>query len=107
MQHTVLSVLCLKGTMSEAELHVLRARLQGGILNKARRGELVVRPPIGLSHNSEGRLVLDPDKQVQAAVQLLLATFRRYPSFMATLRTLRQENLLLPPHIHTWPRKGD
>jgi len=39
----------LKRTMSEAELHVLRARLQGGILNKARRGELIVRPPIGLS----------------------------------------------------------
>ena len=53
-------LLGLKGTMSEAELHVLRARLQGGILNKARRGELVIRPPIGLIYNSEGRLVLDP-----------------------------------------------
>src|SRR5258708_21967496 len=39
-------LLGLKGTMSEAELHVLRARLQGGILNKARRGELMIRPPI-------------------------------------------------------------
>ena len=59
-------LLGLKGTMSEAELHVLRARLQGGILNKARRGELIVRPPIGLSYDSEGRLVRDPDQQVQA-----------------------------------------
>ena len=41
-------LLGLKGTMSEAELHVLRARLLGGALNKARRGELWMRPPIGL-----------------------------------------------------------
>src|SRR3989449_11776878 len=53
-------LLGLKGTMSEAELHVLRARLQGGILNKARRGELMISPPVGLIYNSEGALVLDP-----------------------------------------------
>ena len=47
-------LLGLKGTMSEAELHVLRARLQGGILNKARRGELEMRPPVGLVYNSDG-----------------------------------------------------
>ena len=67
-------LLGLKGTMSEAELHVLRARLQGGILNKARRGELILRPPVGLVHNSEGRLVLDPDKQVQQSCRLLFET---------------------------------
>ena len=100
-------LLGLKGTMSEAELHVLRARLQGGILNKARRGELVMRPPIGLIHNSEGRLVLDPDKQVQAAVQLLLDTFRRTGSAMATVRTFRQENLLFPRRVHQGPHQGD
>ena len=49
-------LLGLKGTMSEAELHVLRARLQGGIRNKARRGELEIRPPVGLVYNSEGVL---------------------------------------------------
>jgi DNA invertase Pin-like site-specific DNA recombinase len=58
VQHTVLSVAGLKGTMSEAELHVLRARLQGGILNKARRGELFMRPPIGFAYDALGRLVL-------------------------------------------------
>ena len=47
-------LLGLKGTMSEAELHVLRARLQGGILNKARRGELEMRPPVGLVYDSDG-----------------------------------------------------
>ncbi len=64
-------LLGLKGTMSEAELHVLRARLQGGILNKARRGELMISPPVGLIYNSEGALVLDPDKQVQQCLRLL------------------------------------
>ena len=100
-------LLGLKGTMSEAELHVLRARLQGEILNKARRGELVLRAPIGLIYNSEGRLVLNPDKQVQDAVRLLFDTFRRTGSAMATVRTFRRENLLFPRRLHWGPQKGD
>jgi DNA invertase Pin-like site-specific DNA recombinase len=100
-------LLGLKGTMSEAELHVLRARLQGGILNKARRGELVIRPPIGLIYNSEGRLVLDPDKQVQQALRLLFDTFRRTGAAMATVRTFRRQNLLFPRRVHVGPQKGD
>jgi len=48
-------LLGLKGTMSEAELHVLRARLQGGILNKARRGELMISPPVGLIYTPKAR----------------------------------------------------
>ncbi len=47
-------LLGLKGTMSEAELHVLRARLQGGIRNKARRGELFIRPPMGFVYTADG-----------------------------------------------------
>ena len=50
-------LLGLKGTMSEAELHVLRARLQGGIRNKARRGELFIRPAMGFVYNAEGKWV--------------------------------------------------
>lgn len=100
-------LLGLKGTMSEAELHVLRARLQGGILNKARRGELVIRAPIGLIYDSEGRLVLDPDKQVQDAVRWLFDTFRRTGSAMATVRTFRRQNLLFPRRVHWGPQKGD
>src|SRR3989454_1119425 len=79
-------LLGLKGTMSEAELHVLRARLQGGILNKAKRGELFIRPPLGLVYNSEAKLILDPDQQVQQALQLLFETFRRTGSAMATVK---------------------
>ena len=53
-------LLGLKGTMSEAELHLLRARLQGGLLNKARRGDLQCRVPIGFVYDAAGRVVLDP-----------------------------------------------
>src|SRR5437764_211934 len=67
-------LLGLKGTMSEAELHMLRARLRGGILNKARRGELRCRLPIGLLYDADGCVVLDPDKQVQETVRRLLST---------------------------------
>ena len=70
-------LLGLKGTMSEAELHVLRARLRGGILSKARRGELRCRLPVGLVYDQGGRLVLDPDQQVQESVHLLFKTFAR------------------------------
>ena len=58
-------LLGLKGTMSEAELHVLRARLRGGLLNKARRGELEVRLPIGFVYDAQQRVRLDPDARIQ------------------------------------------
>src|SRR5215203_6082577 len=70
-------LLGLKGTMSEAELYVLRARLQGGILNKARRAALKLHLPIGLCYADDGRVMLDPDAQVQGAIRLLFETFRR------------------------------
>jgi len=58
-------LLGLKGTMSEAELHLLRARLQGGLLAKARRGELRVGLPIGLVYDPSDRVVLHPDADGQ------------------------------------------
>ena len=82
--------------MSEAELHVLRARLRGGILNKARRGELLVPPPIGLVYDSKGTLVLDPDQQVQESVRLVFETFRRTGSATATVKAFRTQGLLFP-----------
>ena len=57
-------LLGLKGTMSEAELHVLHARLQGGVLNAARRGELKMPLPIGLTYDDEDHPILDPDQQI-------------------------------------------
>src|SRR5436305_13736678 len=68
-------LLGLKGTMSEAELHFIRARLQGGILSKARRGELPLPLPVGLVYDPAGKVVLDPDAGVQHAGRHLLDTF--------------------------------
>jgi DNA invertase Pin-like site-specific DNA recombinase len=100
-------LLGLKGTMSEAELHVLRARLQGGILNKARRGELFIRPPIGFAYDAVERVVLDPDQQIQRSIRLLFDTFQRTGSAMATVRDFRNSDVLFPRRIHSGPAKGD
>src|SRR3984893_5581986 len=64
-------LLGLKGTMSEAEVHVLRARLRGGILNKARRGELEIRLPIGFVYDAAARVRLDPAIRVQESIRQL------------------------------------
>jgi DNA invertase Pin-like site-specific DNA recombinase len=100
-------LLGLKGTMSEAELHVLRSRLRGGILNKARRGELRRPLPVGLVHDQAGRVVLDPDKQVQESVGLLFATFARCGSVSATVKHFRQRGLLFPTRVAAGARKGE
>ncbi len=100
-------LLGLKGTMSEAELHVLRARLQGGILNKARRGELEMRPPVGLVYDAAGTLVLDPDQQVQHCLRWLFATFRQTGSAMATARAARHQGLAFPRRCGKGVHKGE
>ena len=68
-------LLGLKGTMSEAELHFIRARLRGGQLSKARRGELQIRLPVGLEYDPAGNVALDPDSGVQRALRHLFDTF--------------------------------
>lgn len=100
-------LLGLKGTMSEAELHVLRARLRGGILNKARRGELQGRLPIGLAYDARGHVVLDPDAQVQASLRLFFATYRRTGTASATIKALRDEKVQMPTRVRAGPRTGD
>ena len=60
----------LKGTFSEAELHILKARLVGGVLSKAQRGELKMPLPIGLVYDEEDRVILDPDQQVQQSLRV-------------------------------------
>jgi DNA invertase Pin-like site-specific DNA recombinase len=97
----------LKGTMSEAELHVLRARLRGGILNKAQRGELQLRLPVGLVDGPDGRVVLDPDAQVQDSIRLLFEVFARTGSAHGTVKHFREHGLPFPARIHTGPCRGD
>src|SRR6202522_2327269 len=87
-------LLGLKGTMSEAELHVLRARLQGGILNKARRGELQCPLPVGFVYNVNNEPVLDPDQQVQESIRFFFETFRRTASACAVVKAFREKKLL-------------
>jgi DNA invertase Pin-like site-specific DNA recombinase len=100
-------LLGLKGTMSEAELHVLRARLLGGVLHKARRGELWLRPPIGFVYDPARCLGLDPDPQVQGAVRLLFETFRRTGSACQVVRHFAAAGLRWPRRLVTGPRAGE
>jgi DNA invertase Pin-like site-specific DNA recombinase len=100
-------LLGLKGTMSEAELHVLRARLQGGILNKARRGELQCPLPVGFVCNANNQPVLDPDKQVQESIRFFFEAFRRTGSACAVVKAFREKKLLFPRRLMKAPNKGD
>jgi len=100
-------LLGLKGTMSEAELHVLRARLHGGLLSKARRGELRCRLPIGFVYDEGGRVLLDPDKEVQESVRLFFQTFERTGAVHATIKYFREQGLLFPTRLTAGGKKGE
>ena len=65
-----------KGTLSEAELHSIRLRLDAGRLSKAGRGELVQHLPTGLVRDADGVVRLDPDQSVQDRIRLVFAKFR-------------------------------
>jgi DNA invertase Pin-like site-specific DNA recombinase len=100
-------LLGLKGTMSEAELFVLRARLLGGVLNKARRGALKLALPIGLSYTDHNRIALDPDLHVQATMRELFRSFQATGSAFTTVRYFHQEHLLFPHRIRCGPHQGE
>ena len=100
-------LLGLKGTMSEAELHMMRIRLRGGVLAKAKRGELKVTLPVGLVYDPLGHVVLDPDKQVQHSLRLLFDTFTRTGSACATVRHFNNEKLLFPHRPQSGPHRGE
>lgn len=100
-------LLGLKGTLSEAELYVLRARLRGGILNKARRGALKLPLPIGFVYREDGQVIRDPDQQVQQAVQLVFATFRRTGSASGTVRAFRTQGLRFPHCVQHGAHRGE
>ena len=93
-------LLGLKGTLSEAELHVLRQRMNQGRLNKAKRGELFNHPPIGYVrlHSGErsGELAIDPDQQVQSVVRLVFEKFDELGTLNAVLRYLVRHEVRVP-----------
>src|SRR6476620_12639556 len=89
-------LLGLKGTMSEAELHVLRARLDGGIRNKAQRGELRRGLPVGLVWGEdEGQILLHPDEAVTGVIAAVFTRFAACGSVRSTWLWLREEQLSL------------
>jgi len=100
-------VLGLKGTMSEAELHILKARMRGGILNKARRGELEMSPPVGLMYQENGKLGLDPDASVQAVLRMVFDAFERTGSALQTVRKLLDEGIRFPCRHRCPGKEGD
>ena len=89
-------LLGLKGTLSEAELHILKNRLVAGQKHKAKKGELVIKLPVGLVQDPDERIVLDPDENVQHTVRTLLKKFEELGSGRKVLRWMRQEGLKMP-----------
>jgi len=100
-------LLGLKGTMSEAELHFIRARLVGGQLSKARRGELQVALPVGLVYDAAGKVVLDPDTGVQHAIRHVFDLFARTGSARAVVNEFNRDGLLFPVRVRTGAHKGE
>ena len=100
-------LLGLKGTMSEAELHILKARLQGGLLNKARRGELAIPLPVGLVYNAQRQVILDPDQRVRETLAFFFQTYQRTGSASATVKAFRTQELLFPRRLRGGPTKGE
>jgi DNA invertase Pin-like site-specific DNA recombinase len=100
-------LLGLKGTMSEAELHVLKARMFGGMINKAKRGELEIPLPVGFVYDARRRVQLDPNQQVQDTIKLFFATYSRTGSATATCKEFQKKSLSFPRRINTGDNKGE
>ena len=97
----------MKGQISEYELHFIRARLRGGQLSKARRGELIMPLPVGLVYDAAGHVILDPDTAIQGALRHLFTTFEAASSATAVVKAFRAAGLSFPWRHHKGPRKGE
>jgi DNA invertase Pin-like site-specific DNA recombinase len=100
-------LLGLKGTMSEAELYLIRQRMLSGKLAKAERGELAVPLPIGYARRLSGEVIFDPDEQARHAVRLVFGAFRRLGTLNSVLRYLVAQQVQLPVRVHSGPLKGE
>jgi len=96
-------LLGLKGTMSEAELHLLKQRLYQGCLSKARRGELTFALPTGYIWGSEGQIQLDPDEQVQQVVRLIFQQFEELGTLGGVLRYLARHDIRIGVRLREGP----
>jgi len=100
-------LLGLKGTMSEAELHILKSRLQQGMWNKAERGEVLNHASIGYVRTMAGDFVIDPDEQVQTVVCLIFEQFARRGSVNGLLRWLVGHDVKVPVRPHFGANRGE
>lgn len=89
-------ILGFKGTMSEAELHYLRARMLGGKKNKARKGELRFPLPVGYCYDADGLTVMDPDEEVQVAVRNVFQAFQASGTAYGVVQYFAQNGLRFP-----------
>jgi DNA invertase Pin-like site-specific DNA recombinase len=100
-------LLGLKGTMSEAELHVLKTRLLEGKLNKARRGALPFDPPIGYLRRPSGEVIFDPDEQAQQVVRLIFRKFDEIGTLNGVLRYLVRQGIQVGVRVREGTNRGD
>jgi DNA invertase Pin-like site-specific DNA recombinase len=100
-------LLGLKGTMSEAELHLLKQRMLAGKQAKARRGELAIPLPTGYVRRPSGEATLDPDEQVQTVVRLVFAKFAELGTLHGVLRWLVDHDVELGIRLRAGPDKGE
>jgi DNA invertase Pin-like site-specific DNA recombinase len=100
-------LLGLKGTMSEAELHVLKQRLLAGKRAKAERGELGRQVPMGYIRRPSGEVIKDPDEQVQGTIALIFDQFARRGTINGVLKSLVAQHIELPYRVRSGPGKGD
>jgi DNA invertase Pin-like site-specific DNA recombinase len=100
-------LLGLKGTMSEAELHILKARMLEGRRAKARRGELGKPVPMGYLRRPSGEVVLDPDEQAQSTIRLVCELFQRFQTVGKVLCYLVANDIRMPVRTPGGPGKGE
>ncbi len=100
-------LLGLKGTISEFELVTMRNRLERGKLNKAQRGELFHKVPFGYVRLATGEVVLDPDEQARAVVQLLFDKFAELGTLYGLFRYLVRNKIRLGMRIQNGPQRGE
>lgn len=100
-------LLGLKGTMSEAELHIIRNRMDQGRRNKARRGELFGRLPMGYMFDASGDVVHDPDEQTRALVRMIFDKFEELGTARGVLLYLKRNHIKLPFRSYVTPNKGE
>src|SRR2546429_4765673 len=97
----------MKGTMSEAELHMMRQRLNAGRLSKVERGEYIQHLPTGLVRTADGRVELDPDEHVCRCIALVFSTFAELGSALKALHSLKAHHILLPRQQTSGLLKGE